>query len=549
MWLEIELSAIFQNISKGNWVGLMHTIKNIGNLMNRNILEVVSDWYRNLDKRYKIAFFVALVLNVVSYFFFIAHQPLHNHGMRSPWINPYEQWVFGRWFTYFTFTFFNCAAIPVILPIASIVLHILSAIFTCLCWEKRPTVTQLTFVTLFVSLYPAMLITFFYSYGSPNFSFAFLFAALALYISSSFTWKRLAGGSLFIMLAMASYQPSLSVFLTIFMGSVLIKIVDFEGSGRHFMGMVKNDILPQIFAIIGGGIAYRVSLLVLGISMNTHATKSIDFSQLSELLTRFVVVVKVSFKHLYVTQPELLISLKATLLLVVFLALLLLVLKSFEKKWVVLRIPVVCFLFCCTVVATKALFFLSPTNEFYNYRYNFALGYFYAFCFFILLGYVNKVFLKNLIVLLCLFVVVKYSYANLIRQHVIMRAQQHDLALANRILYRIESLPDIDLRKKYELIRLGKYSNFRLNLLRSKGHGADVGGGAHMDVGDITDVWCPADVMKLLGSKVQWKYYVYTPNFNEKISYARKHLIKGRYRWPHKDSVFIHGDIVYVYIN
>ncbi len=157
-------------------------------------------------------------------------------------------------------------------------------------------------------------------------------------------------------------------------------------------------------------------------------------------------------------------------------------------------------------------------------------------------------FLKNVVFLLCCFVIVKFSYANLIRQNVNMRAQQHDIAIANRVLSRIENLPSIDFTKKYELIRLGKYSNYRKELLSSKGHAFRVAGGGHMDTGDITDVWCPADIMKLLGSKVKWKNYGYTPDFNKKIQYARKNLLDGRNKWPHKDSVFVHEQSIYVYI-
>ncbi|GAA6213150.1 hypothetical protein NBRC116602_28910 [Hyphomicrobiales bacterium 4NK60-0047b] len=130
-----------------------------------------------------------------------------------------------------------------------------------------------------------------------------------------------------------------------------------------------------------------------------------------------------------------------------------------------------------------------------------------------------------------------------------MKSQIHDLAMANRILMRIESLDELDYKKKYTLIRLGNYSNIRRELLQSKGHKSDLIGGGHMDFGDITARWSPADIMKLLGSKVKWKYYGYTPGFREKIKYAREHLVENRKVWPHSSSVFVESDIIYVYIN
>ena len=82
--------------------------------------------------------------------------------------------------------------------------------------------------------------------------------------------------------------------------------------------------------------------------------------------------------------------------------------------------------------------------------------------FFILFSQVNITIVRNIVVVLGLFVLTKYTYANLIRQSIIMRAQLHDTSIANRILYRIESLDGIDFSKTYDLIRLGYYSNIRL---------------------------------------------------------------------------------------
>ncbi len=354
----------------------MNYFKNTTTLLNTNILTVISNWYRSLDQRYKIAFIVALAANIISFFLFIAHHPLNNHGMRLPWVNPSEQLMFGRWFTYVIFTFFDCADIPVILPLASIILHILSGMFTCLCWDKESSVSKLTLVTLLVSLCPVMLSAFYYTYASPNFSFALFLVALAMYLSSSFNWRRTVSASFLVMFAFATSQPSLSVVATIFMGLLLVKIFEFEGTRLDLKKMLKETIISRLIVIIVGGVFYRISLAILDISMNTHATKTIA---LSDFPTRFLAVAKISFNHLYFTQPELLSFLKTTLLIVVICSLLLLVTKSFVKKYLFLRIIAVLFLFCSIIVATKVMYLLSPSNAFYIYRYNFSLGYFYAF--------------------------------------------------------------------------------------------------------------------------------------------------------------------------
>ena len=172
------------------------------------------------------------------------------------------------------------------------------------------------------------------------------------------------------------------------------------------------------------------------------------------------------------------------------------------------------------------------------------MAYFYGFIFYV----VNR-FLKNkshFFFFFSLLITIVFLQNNLFRQGILLRGQQHDLAIANRILMRIEGLSDIDFNKKYNLIRIGKYSNFRKQLFESNGSKYKLKGDDHMDHGEITDIWAPAEVMRLLGSKVKFKYYGYVPQFKEKIKDAIKNTISKRKEWPSMDSVFIHGDSIFV---
>ena len=96
----------------------------------------------------------------------------------------------------------------------------------------------------------------------------------------------------------------------------------------------------------------------------------------------------------------------------------------------------------------------------------------------------NKGF-RVAIMIFATFMLARFIQADLVRQSVLLRGQQHDLALANRILARIEQLPGIDFGNKYDLVRVGNYPNFRWRIMTSKGHKFDLPSSSHMDSGNI----------------------------------------------------------------
>jgi len=199
------------------------------------------------------------------------------------------------------------------------------------------------------------------------------------------------------------------------------------------------------------------------------------------------------------------------------------------------------------LVATKSMFLVSAENGFWKYRFNLSLGFFYAFGFYVLLSHVSRPLLRNAVLLLAVFVAVRYAQADLLRQGVMLRGQIHDLALANRILTRIERLPDLDPSRAYTLVRTG-YPNYRGERLLSQGHRFDRPGGS-FDGSVVTGIRCPAEAMFLLGSRVQWKDRTYLKGWPQKIAEAREIARRqGRRPWPHESSVFIHGDWIIVYM-
>ena len=118
---------------------------------------------RKFDKeRFLFVLCIAFFVNVIAYFVFIAHQPLHNHGLRLPWINPKDQFNHGRWFNFFVLKVTGSADLPALLPLISITINICAGyIFTTLLNIKTKTL-QVVVICL-LTTFPAILSTFYYN--------------------------------------------------------------------------------------------------------------------------------------------------------------------------------------------------------------------------------------------------------------------------------------------------------------------------------------------------------------------------------------------------
>jgi hypothetical protein len=201
------------------------------------------------------------------------------------------------------------------------------------------------------------------------------------------------------------------------------------------------------------------------------------------------------------------------------------------------------------LLATKAIFFLVEAKfPFYEYRVNAALGFFYAFAFWVLLFLTRRTkWLNALLVVLACFTLLRFVQADLVRQIVNKRGETHDLALANRLLTRIEALQGLDPSKKYQLVRIGNYPWFRRSLITDQGRTYDVGGDSHMDTGFITAHWVPQVVFNYLGTRVPLVHDDF-PGL-KRLEFAKRYLLQNRQPYPAESSIFLFGDTIFVYLS
>ncbi|MFV8819717.1 glucosyltransferase domain-containing protein [Haliea sp. E17] len=509
-----------------------------------DLLDALAAGWRSIDGKYKTAFFICLVVNVFVYLIFITQQPMHNHGIleRLLRMNPMEQWPAGRWFSPVVLGMFNFDSLMVVLPVVVICLHVVGGMLVVRLWTGSLSTFYLTAGGLFMSLYPAVMTSFNFFFVGPLFSLPHLIAPAIFLVVSRFSVGRILLGSILTCLMMASYQPGLSFVATLFTTYAAVLCLETKGSLSHASRTLVSKLLPIAIAIVVGVVAYRISLVVLNIKI-TETTKTIEFSN---FLQRLLFVSKAGVKSLFMTQPEFLAPVKYLLFGVLVAgagsASIHVLRSNLEARWI--RVVSFATAVLASILATKAMYLVSSNNQLFIYRYNHALGYLYLFGFWLWFRYTeHNQISRNFAYVIFAFCLVKFAYADIGRQQVLLRAETHYLATANRILYRIESLPGIDLDKSYKIVRLGGFSKFKLDQLSRRGHESDYIGSTHFDA-ELSPVWGPGDIFLFLGTRLKLQGYM-NPNFVQDMNLATQ-LARGRGKWPAADSIFIHEDMIIV---
>jgi len=494
-----------------------------------------------IGKNYQYALAAAAIASFLGYFIFFAHHLLDNHGFRMPWLEIDEQVQNGRWLGPLIGKLHYGANIPVVMQGISILIALTSATIVAKSYNIISKSFDLFLYISIILLIPINLAFYYYTFMTPQFFVGNYFAVLAFCTLLRISLLRFLLGALFLFLMMAAYQPALSVFAVLLLSGLIVRLVrkeGEEGAGTEVV-QVRRAIIPAMVggaAMIIGGAFYMLSIQYL-----PETSKAVDLSSPAQLFDRVKEVVIAAFRHLIITQPDILDALNNALLLLVIVAFVGTVIHL-RRSWLKLIIAVIAWILC--IIATKAIFLISDPGGIYQYRYNSGLIYFYGFCVALLLFYFHKGITNWLAAGLVGLIVVFSFQADLVRQLVLLRGQERDLSTFNRILYRIESLPEFDQSVTYDLIRVGALPRYRLQLLGSKGHSWDEIGDGHMDYGEISDLWVDEDVFGLLGAS----FRLVSSGRQTAQAIREAGLLEGREPWPHESSVFIDDDRIIVFI-
>ncbi len=499
-----------------------------------------------LQRQTVLAFVTCFAVSALVYSIFIFHQLLNDHAIKLPWLPSLSEQVgHGRWMGPVISVLHYGADLPVFNPLLGLAMACLAIIVTIRLWGGNGFGAPIIVAGSAMSLFPTAMAFLYYSWITPMMFASWLFAAAAAAGAVHANWRWNAAGAVAVTLVLASYQASIEVFLIIVAGTLIMRLAD---AGPNLPAVeIQRCLITGARAaavLVLGGLLYWISLAAFDVNLNRAA--SVD--GIGTLATRFTEVVQAAFQHLWLSQPDLLRPVKIAGLVLLAAAS---GLTVYAVRGSAAAVALMIALWLAAIIATKAIFLISdPGGPFWQYRYNTSLAFLTGMSVWAAIRYCPRGVLRTSVISACALLVVVFAQADLARQSIMLRAQQHDMALANRVLFRIESLADLDRSKTYDLVRVGRYPMFRWRMLRGHGMQVDAMGDAHMDMGEVSALWVDEDVLELLGSSVRFQQSGFDPAASQKARALRESgALDDRQPWPHASSVFIEGDMIVVYMS
>lgn len=505
----------------------------------------------------KTKFLFLLILGIFAYFMFISQFFLDNHAFRMPWLADGEQVQNGRWMGPAIGWITYGANVPVVMPVLSIVLCIISAFIAGYTYQSHHHALALTALCAIVLVAPINLAFYYYGFMSPIFFTANLIAATAALILSRLSLVRVLFGAMLVVFMLATYQAALGVLAVLVLTGVVWRScaaaagTDKPVSAELARAPANRSYYEEprsIFAIwapAGGGIVAAsagLAVYYMTIQYLPDNGKAIDITDMAALTARIREVSIAAFRHIVITQPDILGSLNAALGILLVSGVVATLWRARKSAASLVSVLVA---WPLAILGTKAIFFITDPGGVYQYRYNAGLIYLYAFSGYALLSFSRRGIFYLVSCALLAFVVIVSVQADLVRQHVLFRGQERDLSTFNRILYRIESLPEYDASASYDIVRIGSLPRYRLRLLGSNGRQWDEIGDGHMDYGEISDLWVDHHVFGLLGATIR-----IGPGPKQTAAQIRgEGLLEGRRPWPAESSVFIDNGRIIIYVS
>ena len=414
-----------------------------------------------------------MVVNLAVFSYGMVHHAVGDHDLL--FFNGYPAeigYLSGRWFQgALNLLAFNTTA-PIYIQLLTIVFQVLAAMSMIILWTPQAGIRELVLGGLVVCLMP--FVSWHHYYRSSSYFFSFpqltMILALVLCTSASFNWKKILAGILLVTISLATYNPAVQTYAVGWAGLLCLRLSRWDGTGRELVRVLKS-LAPSAMVAVAGGLLYYATALWLthqGLMDNTGYLSMSATRSPAEMLAVIPEVIAASLRHLRYSQQFLPASLKSFLLLMVYLGLFCLILKAWSvNQFKLRRLLAVTAAVALVFLCSKLVFvIIQGTGRYYAERIA-QMGLSYVYLFFILAaldsGWQTA---KELCSFFLILVILPYmSVCNLRAQETFVLLAQHDFAVANRVLAKMESRLGAGLGSgQYAFVQLGSWKSLNDHL-------------------------------------------------------------------------------------
>lgn len=485
-----------------------------------------------VPRAWRVAFFAALAVNAAVFFYDLAQFPLGDHDVGyQAGIPLLSGGRAGRWFTPFLHLLSGHVQIPVWTQVLAFSCQIAAAMGAVLLWRPGAGAWPLFACAAAVSCMPWVTDFYYYHWMALAFPAAQLFMVLALHLSMNGKTPRLPRRLAAVVLcvcALATYQSSVMTWTACFWGFLLVRLAEWDGS-RAAMGALARELVPPLLCLAAGCALYALSLALYplaGLSLGLYQFSTITPESLP---LRLLQLARMSWAQL-VSPVGFFTPWLTGLLGCVAAGGALVVLSqgaqdARNRAW---RLCLCVLALALFPLAAESQFLISASESWQLFRFlGMGMSYLYAF-FLLALLMAGRRGLRNMGFALFILVLPCMAVNDLDQQVRHVRSVEHDQAVLNRILARIETLPGYEAGKTYNLVQLG----------RTVPYLADSPGTEPLRRTTVSQAWNPGYELRMLS-----KYLKLGDRLNEEVR-IRPDLMEKALAWARGRKPFPAGDSI-----
>jgi len=500
----------------------------------------VRDWFKTLPTMYKNTFWIALGLINLAFLFHTINFMFGDHDWN--YVRSANYWSEGSFEgrpLHFVLQsiFFDGHVLPILNNLLSFMALTVSGMLLARYLKIPATALNYTLFTVFVAILPYTMVWLFYAKDTLiNLSLPLIAVGGLMLAEKKFNSKtiyfHLAATALFYF-AFASYIAIINLLAVVLLSNVLISYIN----GDKIIDVIKQKI-PVVIDMLIAMILYKITLAFSTLSSD-YNTATISLAMLPQKLVETLMVMLTQF-----TTPLPFMEYKFKWLL---LALCLFGLGSAGYKVGIKKIPVMLLLTVAILFASKLAFFIAdesdsiltkmenfafvPRLDFYGLVYIYALG------LAMVLNYTKAKWYKAGIVL-AVVITFMSGVRDMYAEKVWKFGFDAEMKAHERIVSRLEQMPEFRANQKYSLLQVGSLS------LRENFYRKVEGEATSLDL--LTTAFTPQFM-----SRIVYNFYypddIFVDNVSvEALSPAGRDYLRNAKVWPAVGSIFIDGDIVII---
>lgn len=504
----------------------------------RKIMEKI----KSIPSAYKQTFWLAFALINLAFLFHTVNFMFGDHDWN--YIRSANYWSEGSFEgrpLHFVLQslFFGGEVLPILNNIVSFAALALSGVLLGIYWRIPFSKTNYTLFTVFLAILPYTMVWLFYAKDTLiNLSLPLICVCGLLATDRGVKDKKLQYHLLALCLfyfAFASYAAVINLLGVCLLGSI---ILGYGNKEKEFLPLIKDKIIPTL-DIVAALILFKLTLLFLPVEA-VYNTRTISLEYLPQKLEETVNVMLTQFM---VLLPFMEYKFKLLLLLLSVYGFILLLISGGIKRMALLIIMGVGVLF-----ASKMAFFLADERgqilaEMENFAFVprldfYGLVYVYALALASILSY-PKSKLQKAGVILAIIITFMAGVRDMYAQKVWKLGFDAEMKTHERIVSRLESLPDFHPNRPYKILQLGTLS-LRQNFYLKPEHEE-----TSLDL--LTTSFTPQFMSRIVYNFYYPKDIFYGNALVEQLSPAgREWLRTTAAPFPHKNFIYIDNDIVII---